>query len=113
MLTFVLTHNDVRTNGKNLVTFSFEMQKRVKELKSFLFSRLYKHPVVSSMTGLAEVVIFDLFEVLFEESNNKNTDFKLRKIADLIAGMTDRSAIKHHAKYFPDKIEWPKQLYFF
>ncbi len=110
---FVLTHNDVRRHNKSLVTFSSEMQKGVKELKSFLFSRLYKHPIVSSMTDLAEVVIFDLFEVLFEESNNKNTDFKLRKIADLIAGMTDRSAIKHHAKYFPDKIEWPKQLYFF
>ena len=50
---------------------------------------------------------------MFEESNNKNTNFKLRKIADLIAGMTDRSAIKCHVKYFPDKIEWPKQLYFF
>ena len=68
---FVLTNNDVRRHDKNLVTFSSEMQKGVKELKSFLYSRLYKHPVVSSMTDLAEVVIFDLFEVLFEESNNK------------------------------------------
>ncbi len=108
----VLTVEDVRMTSKNLVTFSYEMQKRVKELKSFLFKKLYKHPVVSSMSDLAEVVISDLFEIFLEELNNGRTKVKLRKIADLIAGMTDRSAIKIHTKYFPNKISWPQQIYF-
>ncbi len=110
--TSVLTVEDVRLCSKSLVTFSFEMQKRVKGLKSFLFRRLYKHPVVSSMTDLAEIVISDLFDIFLEELNNGTTKVKLRKIADLIAGMTDRSAIKMHAKYFPNKINWPQQINF-
>jgi dGTPase len=44
-----------------LVQFDAEMQGQSKSLKAFLLQKLYRHPQVMQTTGLAKLVVRDLF----------------------------------------------------
>jgi dGTPase len=92
----------------NVIHFSDEMSQMNRELKDFLFNRLYKHHRVIRMQVKAEGIICDLFEAyqkkplmlpnhIYQGIESKGLK---RAICDYIAGMTDRFAIDEHQKLF-------------
>jgi dGTPase len=86
-----------------LVAFSSSMKSRSGELKKFLFAQLYRHPQVMHTTGQAQQVVRELFEAYVDQHAEMPTDFAAsadlqRSVADYIAGMTDRFALREHER---------------
>jgi dGTPase len=84
-----------------LVRFSTDMRAASTELKRFLFRALYRHPQVMATTQAAKQVLTELFaiyQVRPEElpPEHLRQDDPTRALADYIAGMTDRFAIREH-----------------
>jgi dGTPase len=103
--------DDVRRAGHALVAFSEGMQRRLNDLRRFLFDRVYRHPRVMRIMGDAEDVIVELFQRYTEspgalppewrdEAPPQGTRQYARYIADFIAGMTDRYALAEHRRLF-------------
>jgi dGTPase len=103
--------DDVRQAAESLVGFSTTMQQADVGIKGFLYPRMYRHERVMRVMGEAEGVVRDLFA----HYERKPTDLpiewadgidprdeggRIRRIADFIAGMTDRYALVEHARYF-------------
>ena len=90
-----------------LVAFSKDIRQKEDELKSFLMKNLYRHYKVMRMSSKASLVIKELFAAFLEnprllpnDYQKKDEDKLVRSIADYIAGMTDRYAIKEHRRLF-------------
>ncbi|WP_141743474.1 MULTISPECIES: deoxyguanosinetriphosphate triphosphohydrolase [Oligella] len=90
-----------------LVAFSPEMRALQDELKKFLLDNLYRHYKVMRMAIKSRRVIHELFEAFLNEPrllppDHRFKDFnrQARGIADYIAGMTDRYAIKEHRRIY-------------
>jgi dGTPase len=95
-----------------LIGFSEEMQGYQTELKRFLRENLYHHYRVNRMTSKARMVVRSLFNAFMEDSDIMPDEFRLRAkddsdpnnharaVADYIAGMTDRFAIKEYQRLF-------------
>jgi dGTPase len=90
-----------------LITFSPEMNEQQRELKNFLRTHLYRHYKVMRMSTKAQRIISDLFGVFMSDNRLLPTQFqsqhdneRVRAIADYIAGMTDRYAIREHRRIF-------------
>jgi dGTPase len=86
-----------------LVAFGAEMADRVRDMKSFLFKHLYRHPQVMEMTNNAQTVVRDLFDAYLSRPQEMSADFFQREetpraVADYIAGMTDRYATREHER---------------
>jgi dGTPase len=86
-----------------LVAFSASMKTRSGELKKFLFAQLYRHPQVMHTTGQAQQVVRELFAAYVRQPAEMPTDFAAsadlhRSVADYIAGMTDRFALREHER---------------
>jgi dGTPase len=103
--------SDIRAAKNAVVGFSAVMAEADKGIKGFLYPRMYRHPRVVRIMGEAEDVLRDLFNhfvsspdalpVDWSEGLAKNDEqSRMRRIADYIAGMTDRYALIEHAKYF-------------
>ncbi|KNZ32251.1 MAG: deoxyguanosinetriphosphate triphosphohydrolase [Methylibium sp. NZG] len=84
-----------------LVRFSEPMAQHSAHLKRFLRTNLYRHAQVTDTTDRARQVIRDLFEAYCadpiqmppEHAQRPRTQ---RGVADYIAGMTDRFALREH-----------------
>lgn len=92
-----------------LISFSESMQMEVISLRQFLHENLYRHHQVNRMTSKARRVIAELFCAFIEEPILLPPDYLLRdgtiaeqarKVADYIAGMTDRYAIREHQRLY-------------
>jgi dGTPase len=95
-----------------LVKFNESMRQQSLVLKRFLLSQLYRHPQVMAMTGQAQQVVRDLFVQYMASPQemgagylarcpaqaNDSDDFRARRVADYIAGMTDRFAGREHER---------------
>lgn len=84
-----------------LVSLSPALQAQNAELKRFLFRELYRHPQVVASTGLARTVVAELFEAYLAQPGEMPADYlqaddQPRAVADYIAGMTDRYALREH-----------------
>jgi dGTPase len=97
---------DIR-KAKYLISFSDEMAQKNKALKQFLRENLYHHYKVNRMSAKAERIVKELFAVFSEDSSLMPTEYQLlaqqnkaRAVADYIAGMTDRYAIREHRRLF-------------
>lgn len=95
-----------------LVSFSEKMATKNLSLKQFLRKNLYQHENVKKMSNQAERIIHELFDkfladisLLPEEFQIAAKDDKARAVADYIAGMTDRFAIKEHRRLFAVDIQ--------
>lgn len=92
----------------NVIGFSEDMHRRNRQLKDFLYSRLYRHHRVVRMAVKAERIIVDLFNTYVREpeilpmhvQEQIENHGRERTICDYIAGMTDRFAVDEHAKLF-------------
>lgn len=98
--------DDVR-NASPLIAFSDQMQGEAKELKQFLRTHLYRHYLVQRMTSKARRCVTDLFTAFIDEPVLLPPDYvtadkaeQPRKVADYIAGMTDRYAMREHRRLF-------------
>ena len=86
-----------------LVRFSAPMHAQSTALKQFLFAQLYRHPQVMQTTGQAQQVVRELFEAYLSQPQELRAEFaarpdRHRAVADYIAGMTDRFALREHER---------------
>jgi dGTPase len=100
----VETIDDVRATGRPLAGFSEGLAAEERELKRFLYARLYGLPELQPVRKEAERVVANLAAAyrdnrsLLPEAWDRGGDEvqQLRTIGDFIAGMTDRFAIARH-----------------
>ena len=102
------TTEDIQLHSSNIVGFSVAMQEMNRELKSFLYQNLYRHPRVYRMQIKAERMLQNLFESYTQnpeilprevQARAHHGDF-YRVVTDYLAGMTDRFALQDHARLF-------------
>jgi len=99
---------DVQKLKQNVIGYSEDMQRRNRELKDFLYKKLYRHYRVVRMSVRAERVISELFNAYRAEPAVLPDHVQAviekrgleRTICDYVAGMTDRYTIEEHQKLF-------------
>ncbi len=103
----VQSTDDVRAAGGPLVAMSERVYAQHLDLKRFLNQHLYTHEQKLEMTRRAQTIVRELFEAYRDDIDRMPPEFadraaggdedgRARVIADYIAGMTDRFAIKAH-----------------
>jgi dGTPase len=90
-----------------LIAYSPEINEQQRALKNFLRINLYRHYRVLRMSAKAQRIIGDLFGTFMADSRLLPPQFqslaehdRARAVADYIAGMTDRYAIREHRRIF-------------
>jgi len=90
-----------------LITFSTTVKDEQQELKHFLRQHLYQHYQVVRMTAKAQRVVTDLFQAFVAAPRLLPPQYQgtpqtavARTVADYIAGMTDRYAMREHRRLF-------------
>jgi dGTPase len=91
-----------------LVVFSTAMVEEARVLKTFLLRALYRHPNVVEKMNAARTVVSGLFALYIEAPDqmaapaaamDSTIDAGLqRRVADYVAGMTDRFALREHER---------------
>ncbi|MFL6830441.1 MAG: deoxyguanosinetriphosphate triphosphohydrolase [Sphingomicrobium sp.] len=100
----VETSDDVRAAGEPLAGFSEALAAEERELKRFLYDRLYGSPELERVRIEAQRVVAALAGAYRADPSRLPADWQregddlgqLRTIGDFIAGMTDRFAIARH-----------------
>jgi dGTPase len=103
--------DDIRQAGDTMVCFSKAMKEADASIKRFLYARMYRHPDVMRVRAQADDVLRDLFRRFKAEPNLMPEEWQAdlprddeprlaRRVADYIAGMTDRYAILEHRRLF-------------
>ncbi|HEY0563878.1 MAG TPA: deoxyguanosinetriphosphate triphosphohydrolase [Methylophilus sp.] len=100
------TIDDIRL-APYLIGFSPGVTAKNQQLKQFLRQHLYHHYKVNRMSTKAMRIILELFQAFIQDTNLMPTEHQLaakedkaRAVADYIAGMTDRFAIREHRRLF-------------
>jgi dGTPase len=108
---------DVRAAGRALVGFSPGFANAQADIKSFLSTRMYRHPDVMRVREKADEIVRRLFDAFLADPSGMPTEWALaatraetaggeasraRVVADYIAGMTDRYALSEHRRIFDD-----------
>jgi dGTPase len=102
---------DVRHADAPVGGFSAAMAEADRAIKGFLYPRMYRHPRVGRIMTEAEGVVCDLFAHYAAKPEDMPAEWaheaeacdeegRMRRIADFIAGMTDRYALIEHARFF-------------
>lgn len=109
------TPDDIRLAGMQVIAFSDEMKAGVDELRAFLFERMYRHYTINRIKIKVERIVKDLFQAFHrnyallpdnwqmrvkESGGLEDERVRARIVADYIAGMTDRYAIREHERLF-------------
>lgn len=107
--------DDIRMADMPVVAFSEPIHAQVEELRDFLWNRMYRHHKVMRMRHKTSRIVRDLYDAFttqmqllpeqwqrrVEEAGGPiDTIAHARVVADYIAGMTDRYAIKEHERLF-------------
>ena len=102
----VASLDDVRASPP-LAAFSPALLDEHRELKRFLLHHLYRHYKVARMSAKASRIISDLYtaftgdaRLLPPEHQARESLEGARAVADYIAGMTDRYAMREHRRIF-------------
>jgi dGTPase len=109
--------DDIRNADRVMVKFSDDMLPKINALREFLWTNMYHHYTVRRMRMKVSRIVKDLYDAFMGEftllpqewqdtirstgadAENRIVD-RARIIADYIAGMTDRYAIKEHERLF-------------
>ncbi len=106
---------DIRNAGMQIVSFSPQMHDEVQKLREFLFARMYRHYTINRIWLKVERIVGDLFQAfhrnylllpdnwqqrIIEGGGVDDERKRARIVADYIAGMTDRYAIREHERLF-------------
>lgn len=107
----VRTIEDVRRHKTPLVGYSDAVKDQTLELKRFLRANLYAHTRVKQVTDGSVRILRELFRAFLDDPRRlpvqdqtklqeagNDTAARARIIADYVAGMTDRYALREHAK---------------
>ena len=93
--------------GRALVGHSATIEAADRDIKAFLFARMYRHPDVRKVREQADAIVRRLFEAYLRDPSAMPAEWaakagqgRARAAADYIAGMTDRFAIAEHARLF-------------
>jgi dGTPase len=103
--------DEVRRAPSGVAGFSPATAEAERAIKAFLETRMYRHARVKRVMDEAAHVIRDLFAHYNEHTDDLpaewreglagvNEAVRARRIADFIAGMTDRYALAEHARLF-------------
>ncbi|MEM8976121.1 MAG: deoxyguanosinetriphosphate triphosphohydrolase [Pseudomonadota bacterium] len=101
----------IRQAATQTISFSSEMQTELDELRTFLFANLYHHSAVMQVMEGAEQIVQDLARRYSDDVKQlpepwhagfDGLDYRdsRRRVADFVAGMTDRFAISEHQRLF-------------
>ncbi|MBV9076630.1 MAG: deoxyguanosinetriphosphate triphosphohydrolase [Methylobacteriaceae bacterium] len=104
--------DDIRDAADAVVAFSPPLAAADRAIKDVLFPRLYRHPRLMAVRQDADSIVRDLFARFTAEPDLLPEDWRadlagaseakrVRRVADYIAGMTDRYAIAEHRRLFP------------
>lgn len=93
-----------------LISFSEDMSKDLVLLKQFLFKKLYRHHIVMRMNAKAKLIIEGLFTAFTNDARllppayifagDQELPSQARLVANYIAGMTDRYAMREYKRLF-------------
>jgi dGTPase len=101
----VATAAQVRSAGQALAGFSIGVAAEERQLKRFLYARMYEAPRLLAIRAEAQKVVAGLFEAYRADPSLLPPEWRsgsgdpvsaARAIGDFIAGMTDRYAIARH-----------------
>ena len=103
--------DEVRNAGRTMAHFSPEMEVADRNLKSFLYSNLYRHPEVMRVRERAAGIVRDLFAAYVDRpvlmgaqwsrgTSDMDPAGLRRRVADYLAGMTDNFAVDQHRALF-------------
>jgi len=103
--------DDVRACDHALAGFSDNLRAQSQELKHFLREHLYAHFRVRRMSQKAARIVSELYQAFMTDARLLPPQYqeklgdgaaasRARVIADYIAGMTDRYAIREHRRLF-------------
>jgi dGTPase len=103
--------DDVRRAPAGVASFSPAMASGERSIKDFLKARMYQHERVQRVMNEAVGVVRNLFARYSAHPNDLPPEWReglaeadaagrARRIADFIAGMTDRFALAEHARLF-------------
>lgn len=99
---------DIRNHSGPVVQFSDRLFAQLKEIRAFLYNRMYRHPDVNEMRDSTGTVVRDLFAAYLDDPKLlpehrrpalAGKTAQARAVADYIAGMTDRFAFQEHEKH--------------
>jgi dGTPase len=107
----VTSVESIRDLGRPVIGFSAAMYEHERDLRGFLFDRMYRHYRVNRMASKARRIVQELFRLLLAEPQCLPTEWQnqasgsgtretARVVADYIAGMTDRFALDEHYRLF-------------
>ncbi len=102
----VKSAQEVRSFPLRLAGFSEKIEQQRRQVKEFLYSRLYFSPELMPEKDMAERIITELFEFWMQhpEALPENYQEKFRQeslpriLCDYIAGMTDNYILEQHQK---------------
>jgi dGTPase len=90
-----------------LIGFGERTAQQQQELKRFLHQNLYRHFQVNRMMSKAARIVRELFDAFASDPRLLPPEFQarhaadgVRAVADYIAGMTDRYAVREHRRLF-------------
>ena len=104
-----LVTDAIRTSREaGIVMLSPEVDKALKDLRSFMFERVYRNPVAKSQERKAKDMLQRLFEYYISHPEALPEDFHPqltfdgmeRTVCDYIAGMTDNYAVDKFTEIF-------------
>ncbi len=98
----------VRRQPQPIVRYSDGLSALNRDLKSFLFEKLYRHWRVIRMSQKAKRMLAELYHAYTsapcqlpdEVQTRTNTQSVERVVCDYVAGMTDRFALEEYSKLF-------------
>ena len=104
--------DDVRQAGRPVIRFSQGMFQQLKDVRGFLFTRVYRAPSVMETRAQVTKVVNELFPAFLADTSLLPEEWRedvaaaadetelARIVGDYIAGMTDRFALETHARMF-------------
>ena len=106
----VASLDEARRAGRALIALSPALRKADRDIKTFLFANMYRHPEVRRVREKADAVVRRLFQAYFAQPAAMPSDWaakaaeseeaRARAVSDYIAGMTDRFAMNEYRRLF-------------
>ena len=106
-------HDMIRTSqGKNVIAMSGPAEKAMKEMRAFMFRRVYSDPVAKAEESRAEKLVEVLYDYYFTHVDALPVFFqkmivdettKMRAVCDCISAMSDHFAISTYEELFVPK----------
>lgn len=101
---------DIREAGRPMIRFTDSLFADLQQIRSFLFTRMYRAPSVVTMRAEVTAVVRELFPFFLAHPDQLPKQWRkdvaeaqgeqalARIVSDYIAGMTDRFALQEHAR---------------